>query len=123
MDSKHQSQPADMISPTSRVGMDRDVWESWRRASHYVFYGLLVLSATLTLPDPSLSWASKATAVGLAALLGGWYRFNILRRPDWIQERPQKGLSYFAVTGMLYLALIQLHPSFMFLAFSLYWQV
>lgn len=123
MDPKRQSHSAGMSGPTARAGTGTDVWESWHRASHLVFYGLLALSALLVLPDSSLPWMGRAAAVGLAMLLGGWYRFAVMSRPGWIQERPLTGLGYFAVTGILFLGLIFLHPTFMLLAFSLYWQV
>lgn len=123
MDQKRQSRPTPMSGPPAEAGTGTDVWESWHRASHLVFYGMLALAALLALPDPSLPWAGRAAAVGLVMLLGGWYRFAVMSRPGWIQERPLTGLGYFAVAGILFLGLIFLHPAFMLLAFNLYWQV
>ena len=89
---------------------------------HAIFYGTLVVASVVAWADTQLSTVQHATGLGLSILLGIWYWFFIVRHESW-RRQPRPMLIYFAGTFVLTLALLQIHPVYFFLAFSLYGQI
>src|SRR5947209_20129072 len=64
---------ADQAIEGDKAGTDRDEWRRHPAGWHAAFVGLVVLTAGLTSTTSDLDARGRAAAVGLVAVLAGWY--------------------------------------------------
>jgi signal transduction histidine kinase len=88
-----------------------------------LFYGTLLIAATMALARPSASVARAALDVGLLALLAAWYSYWIARRGHDVARSIGRGALYFGGGALLWVALVALDPAYELLSFTGFAQV
>jgi signal transduction histidine kinase len=87
-------------------------WQRWIGvAVHVVFYGML-LGFTASLVASGRGAGTAAAGATLAVLLGCWYTWWMLLRPDLVVRSAGPRVAYFAVAGVLWAGLVALDRNY-----------
>ncbi len=91
----------------------------WVFLWHGLFYGALVVVASVTLWQESFLWDDAALFIVLAFLLGGWYGICLVTDSLYWQRSPLLTQGYLAIGWGLWFVLLQFHWLSWFLLFGL----
>ncbi|MBO0687552.1 MAG: hypothetical protein J2P45_30755, partial [Candidatus Dormibacteraeota bacterium] len=86
-------------------------WRWWIIAWHLLFYAMLLGFTAATLATRP-SAGAVALTVTLAVLLGGWYTWWMLLRPDLVVRSVELRVTYFAVALILWAGLVALDGNY-----------
>jgi signal transduction histidine kinase len=86
-------------------------WGRWRVAWHVFFYLLVAYATAVSISDASPSAAGIAARVALAGVLGGWYAWWLIARPNAAHAE----IIYLVGAVALWAPLITVHPAFLWL--------
>jgi signal transduction histidine kinase len=95
----------------------------WEGASHALFYGTLVIAATMGLVEPWPGPLRASLGAGLLAGLAAWYSYWIVRRGQDVVSSISRRAAYFAGIALLWTPLLFLHPAYELLQLTIFVQV
>jgi signal transduction histidine kinase len=98
----------------------RELWQRWMLFWYGLFYVSLIIATGLSLTPGSFSWEKSTALLGLSLLLGVWYGICIVLPSGYWQQHVWLTLGYLAIGWLLWFALVNLNPAYLFVLVGLY---
>lgn len=106
----------------NRQPTEVNAWDRFVPVWHLLFYGMLALATVITVMDGDITIERRWLAVGVSALMAGWYWYRLLTRRQQWGHLPSL-LLYFGVALALGTILVSIHPIYLMALGTMYGQV